>query len=182
MDDKPFNIVYELQGWRDKKGRFAKLERKFQDEQADLANDTMKQAVKLASKMSPVGERFKNIGPHRRQESAAPRISESWEGAFNETKDGGEAVLTNAAPHFVFYWKGTKPHDNIDPTGPWPLAWQGPAGVFHFAKHVNHPGTEPHPIVEDVVEALRPLALQKLGRVAVRVSEFLEEIFKGGNT
>lgn len=47
--------------------------------------------------------------------------------------------------------RGTRPH-GIDSHGPWPLRNAATGDVF--GRHVNHPGTRPHPFIAPTAESL----------------------------
>jgi hypothetical protein len=56
------------------------------------------------------------------------------------------------APFGYFYHEGTKPHD-IDPKDATVLAFNV-GGDLVFAGHVDHPGTPPHPVLEQAAEEM----------------------------
>lgn len=94
------------------------------------------------------------------RELAAQRI-QSRTGAYVRgissqlTQGPGGATLRVAAeaPHSVFIEFGTKPHP-ISAVGGGFLRWTGAGGQVHFAREVNHPGTQAQHIITDTLNAL----------------------------
>jgi hypothetical protein len=61
---------------------------------------------------------------------------------------GAEGVIEATAPYAKFVEGGTKPH-HIVPRRARMLAWEGEGGQgdWHFARSVQHPGTQPLPFM-----------------------------------
>lgn len=156
-------------GYRNKRGQFSSLEDSAEDALRTSAKQAMEDGAKLAAQLSPVG-RSRSLGSTGRgQESRS--ISRSWRWSF----EGNTGTIENVSPHFIFYWKGTAPHE-IRAKRAKVLAFPGPNGTI-FAKRVHHPGTPPHPIDDVLSRKLRP-ELERAGNKAaaqtrVRLVELL---------
>ena len=61
------------------------------------------------------------------------------------------SALSNRAPYFLYFIEGTSPHE-IRPRVASVLRFQGGGGVV-FTKLVNHPGTKPNDLLEQVKTA-----------------------------
>lgn len=77
--------------------------------------------------------------------------------------DGAQfGEIKASMPYASFVENGTRPHLIEPKNGRW-LAWEQPQGDWHFARRVNHPGTQPHPFMS--------LAYLKCERVMIREIE-----------
>jgi hypothetical protein len=80
-----------------------------------------------------------------------------------DPNDGAQFGLIEATmPYASFVENGTRPHLILPKKGRW-LAWERPAGEWHFAQRVNHPGSRPHPYMS--------FAYLKCERVMIREIE-----------
>jgi hypothetical protein len=81
--------------------------------------------------------------------------------------------FTADAPHTKYVIGGTKPHE-ILPRNAKALAFYGSDGELHFAKRVQHPGTQPNPFHERAWDRAKDdvfnILLQTAREIAVEVA------------
>lgn len=160
-------FTFQLVGWREARGRFAKATDATKARQTDLANLVMKQLKETAEHLSPIGTSDKG--------EDEITFLKGWRTTVTQTSTGTEAVLTNIAPHWRFVIEPTKPHA-IEPKN---------ASVLHFsiggeevfAKSVWHPGTKGNDIPGKLRDQMGKFAVDALGSVAKQVISDIDAAF-----
>ena len=108
--------------------------------QGDISHgysDAMRDAVAIAARNARESSLFKN-----RSGETRGTIQSNEFGAYGEVRMGGAAV---------FLESGTKPHVILPKTGN--LLRFVMAGQVIFARKVNHPGTQPRPVMKNAAAA-----------------------------
>jgi len=99
-----------------------------------LAKSTLKKAVDFAKK------RAEELTPVR-----SGLMRQSW---YVTSQGDLESSISNRAPYFLYFIEGTSPHQ-IRPRFSTVLRFQS-GGDAVFAKLVNHPGTKPNNVLDQV--------------------------------
>lgn len=178
----------QLVGWRTKGGRFSALTDDGERALRKVSKDVIDLVRRAAELQSPVGVRYKDDGApapsvRRRGSSGrsarsvtrsagrgatgeAMRFKDGWRVQTRNTAGGATSTLSNISPHARLVIEDTKPHW-IYPkrAGGW-LRWQYPAGRFHFARQVYHPGTTGQDIPAAAWRTVEPTASEMLSRAA----------------
>lgn len=79
----------------------------------------------------------------------APKKTGALSESHETEQSGLSGVMYPKAEHALYVILGTKPHP-IEPVHAKVLAWYW--GEWHFAKHVDHPGTSPNDYIQDIYE------------------------------
>lgn len=87
-----------------------------------------------------------------RTHDARNRLTGSWEWQGDNVK----MALSHGVEYGIYLEKGTSPH--VITGNPW-LYWEG---ASHPVKKVNHPGSQPYPIIMPTIEAVGPQIMQGL--------------------
>ena len=99
-----------------------------------LAKLTLKKTVDFAKK--------------RAEEQTPVRSGQMQQSWYSTSQGDLESSISNRAPYFLYFIEGTSPHQ-IRPRFASVLWFQSGSDVV-FTKLVNHPGTKPHDLLEQV--------------------------------
>lgn len=159
-------VAVELVGWRDRRGRFARLDDPARDAQRKGLQSLLRFAVKVAQQESPVGQ----------GERRGPRFRDSWRFATQATGDGAAGELTNVAPHAGYVIFPTRPH-LIRARRARTLRFEGASGPV-FRRQVFHPGTDGNDVPGRTMRRLGPEMDATLRRSSGQVQTAIVDIFK----
>lgn len=97
--------------------------------------------------------------PRSEGSEAGPHAQDSWRRRIVPYSNGALVILFTEDAIAYYYWSGTKAH---------PIVARFAKALHFFVngqelfrKRVNHPGTRPHPYVEEAGRAVLPIARQR---------------------
>jgi hypothetical protein len=164
-------VTWNLVGWRDRRGRFAKESDDLRERARDVARGVMKSLVERARQESPVG-----FDPFETKPEDYVHFRDAWTSKYSDADTGATTALINTSDHAVFVLNPTRAHD-IDAKTTKVLRF-GTAGSPVFVAHVHHPGTRGNPVGERVASALGGYANDELQKAAAAVMNTIEGLWR----
>lgn len=162
-------MVVDLTGWRDRRGRFGKLDAAAVEAQRQALRGELRTAVRLAQEESPVGKGGRAGGTR-------VRFRDSWHGRTTATRTGANAELYNSAPHARFVILPTRAHE-IRPRRARFLRFEV-NGRTVYARRVWHPGTKGNDVPGRVLRQMEPRLRETLDRVARTITAAVRDTFR----
>lgn len=137
----------KLEGWPGRGAKLLRINKQARQKCLQVAQRLAQETTALAKAESPTGERDSR--------QTGPRFKNSWTTTVRPTTDGARVTLGNTSPYARYVLEKTKPH-RIPRQGSTLLAWQGGkyGPGWHYAMHVQHPGTKGNPVHERVASRM----------------------------